>query len=78
MITTEAALAPEAVEDRYLTRQATMITVRMTAGLKERLDQRIKSERRARRRVSLNTLCVQALISVLDQLDAAEESVMTG
>ena len=72
MITTEATLA--ATKDRYQTRPSAMVTVRMTAGLKERLDERLKREKKARRRVSMNRLCVQALIGVLDQLDAAEEA----
>lgn len=72
MITTEASLAANSTNDRYQTRPSTVITVRMNAALKERIDARVKAEKASRRRVSMNRLCVQALISVLDQLDAAE------
>lgn len=51
---------------------STMVTVRMNPALKARIDARVKREKAARRRVSMNRLCVQALVSVLDQLDAAE------
>lgn len=71
-LTTKTPLRDIPVMDRYLTRQSTVITVRMTAALKERLDDRVRLEAATRQRVSLNELCVQALVSVLDQLDAAE------
>jgi hypothetical protein len=63
------------VVDRYLSRQSTMVTVRMTAALKERLDDRVQLECATGRRMSLNELCVQALVSVLDQLDAADRQI---
>jgi hypothetical protein len=74
-LATKTPLRDIPVMDRYLTRQSTVITVRMTAALKERLDDRVRREAATRRRVSLNELCVQALVSVLDQLDAADRQI---